>query len=167
MARKPSATPPSPRDKPQGGWHEQGLPPTSLRSPSARCGTPDLKLGHSAERIPRNRGGAHPKRARPYRRIVLLEGCYAHLPLKRAMHAVDPLQRLRLLRHRLGQFVTESSFHAEMNDIFTSLRDLHTNYLLPAPFNRVAAALPFGVKFFGTRTSANISSATSWRASGT
>src|SRR3981081_552658 len=74
--------------------------------------------------------------------IVMLEGCYAHLPLKRAMHAVDPLQRLRLLRHRLAQFATESSFHAEMTDIFTSLRDLHTNYLLPAPFNGVAAPLP-------------------------
>lgn len=80
--------------------------------------------------------------------IVLLEGCYAHLPLKRAMHAVDPLQRLRLLRHRLAQFATESSFHAEMTDIFTSLRDLHTNYLLPAPFNGVAAALPFGVEAY-------------------
>src|SRR5258706_16198064 len=80
--------------------------------------------------------------------IVLLEGCYAHLPLKRAMHAVDPLQRLRLLRHRLAQFATESSFHAEMTDIFTSLRDLHTNYLLPAPFNAVAAALPFGVEAY-------------------
>ena len=80
--------------------------------------------------------------------IVLLEGCYAHLPLKRAMHAVDPLQRLRLLRHRLAQFATESAFHAEMTDIFTSLRDLHTNYLLPAPFNTVAAALPFGVEAY-------------------
>src|SRR4029453_17304122 len=32
--------------------------------------------------------------------IVLLEGFYVHLPLKRAMHAVDPLQRLRLRRQR-------------------------------------------------------------------
>jgi len=80
--------------------------------------------------------------------IVLLDGFYAHLPLKRAMHAIDPLQRLRLLRHRLAQFVTETSFHAEMTDIFTSLRDLHTNYLLPAPYNGVAAALPFAVEAY-------------------
>jgi hypothetical protein len=79
--------------------------------------------------------------------IVLLEGFYAHLPLKRAMHAVDPLQRLRLLRHRLEQFPSELAFHAEMTDIFTSLRDLHTNYLLPDPFRR-AAALPFRVEAF-------------------
>ena len=57
--------------------------------------------------------------------IVLLEGFYAHLPLKRAMHAVDPLQRLRLLRHRLEQFPSELAFHAEMTDIFTSLRPAH------------------------------------------
>jgi C-terminal processing protease CtpA/Prc len=78
--------------------------------------------------------------------IVLLEGFYAHLPLKRAMHAIDPLQRLRLLQHRLGQFETDLAFHAEMTDIFTSLRDLHTNYLLPDPFNAVAAFLPFRVE---------------------
>jgi len=78
--------------------------------------------------------------------IVLLESFYAHLPLKRAMHAIDPLQRLRLLRHRLAQFTSELSFHAEMTDIFTSLRDLHTNYLLPTPFRGMAAALPFRVE---------------------
>jgi hypothetical protein len=42
--------------------------------------------------------------------ILLLEGDYVHLPLKRAMHAVDPLQRLRLLRHRHTQ-LTETRFH--------------------------------------------------------
>jgi hypothetical protein len=78
--------------------------------------------------------------------IVLLEGFYAHLPLKRAMHAIDPVQRLRLLQHRLGQFENDLAFHAEMTDIFTSLRDLHTNYLLPDPFRTVAAFLPFRVE---------------------
>jgi hypothetical protein len=34
--------------------------------------------------------------------IKLLEGFYVHLPLKRAMHAVDPLQSLRLLQRRQG-----------------------------------------------------------------
>ena len=31
-------------------------------------------------------------------------------------------------------------------DIFTSVRDLHTNYLLPAPFNEMTAFLPFMVE---------------------
>src|SRR5262245_34075722 len=32
--------------------------------------------------------------------ILMLEELYAHLPLKRALHATDPIQRLRLLRLR-------------------------------------------------------------------
>jgi C-terminal processing protease CtpA/Prc len=78
--------------------------------------------------------------------LILLEGFYVHLPLKRAMHAIDPLQRLRLLRHRLGQLDSEVAFHHEMTDIFTSLRDLHTNYLLPAHFAEMVAFLPFRVE---------------------
>ncbi len=78
--------------------------------------------------------------------ILLLEGFYVHLPLKRAMHAVDPLQRLRLLRHRLDQLGGETRFHAEMTSIFTSVRDLHTNYMLPSPYSDVVATLPFRVE---------------------
>ena len=78
--------------------------------------------------------------------ILLLEGFYVHLPLKKAMHAVEPLQRLRLLRHRLGQLGGETRFHAEMTSIFTSVRDLHTNYLLPSPYREVVATLPFRVE---------------------
>ena len=33
--------------------------------------------------------------------LLMLEGNYVHLPLKSAMHAVNPVQRLRLLRARL------------------------------------------------------------------
>jgi hypothetical protein len=78
--------------------------------------------------------------------IVLIESFYVHLPLKRAMHAVDPLQRLRLLKKRLADVGSDARFHAEMTSIFTSVRDLHTNYLLPAPFNGVVAHLPFRVE---------------------
>jgi len=81
--------------------------------------------------------------------LALLEGCYVHLPLKRAMHAVDPVQRLRLLGHRLqGGDVSLSgrTFHDEMTAIFTSARDLHTNYLLPSPYRRLTAYLPFFVE---------------------
>lgn len=78
--------------------------------------------------------------------IKLLEGFYVHLPLKRAMHAVDPLQRLRLLQRRIPQITSEIAFHHEMTDIFTSLRDLHTNYILPAHFSQMVAFLPFLVE---------------------
>lgn len=80
--------------------------------------------------------------------LVLLEMFYVHMPLKRAMHATDPVQQLRLLKHHLEQVpeggsVSEIRFHSEMTKIFISLRDLHTNYLLPAPFNDKVAVLPF------------------------
>src|SRR4051812_18061145 len=77
--------------------------------------------------------------------LVLIESNYVHLPLKVAMHAVNPVQRLRLLRARLAQQTVatmgpERDFHPELSSIFLSWRGLHTNYLLPAPFNRVSAS---------------------------
>jgi hypothetical protein len=83
--------------------------------------------------------------------LVLFEQNYVHLPLKAAMHAVNPVQRLRLLRARLERQTAQTmppewSFHAELSEIFHSVRDLHTNYLLPAPFNGKVAYLPFEVE---------------------
>jgi Peptidase family S41 len=78
---------------------------------------------------------------------VLIEDLYVHLPLKRAMHAVDPVQRLKLLRHRL-EGMPERRFHDELIRIFTSLRDLHTNYILPAPYQTKTAFLPFLIEEF-------------------
>lgn len=78
--------------------------------------------------------------------LVLIEDNYVHLPLKAAMHAVEPVQRLKLLEHRLEKFDEDYLFHREMTEIFSSLRDLHTNYLLPAPFNSMRAFLPFAIE---------------------
>jgi hypothetical protein len=83
--------------------------------------------------------------------LVLLEQNYVHLPLKVAMHAINPLQRLRLLRARLERQTTatmdpEWIFHVELSATFHSVRDLHTNYLLPLPFAGKVAYLPFLVE---------------------
>jgi Peptidase family S41 len=83
--------------------------------------------------------------------LLLLDQNYVHLPLKVAMHAVNPVQRLRLLRARLERQTEEkmdpeTRFHAEMSEIFHSVRDLHTNYLLPAPFAGKIAYLPFQIE---------------------
>ncbi len=64
---------------------------------------------------------------------ILIGEVYAHLPLKRAMHAIDPLQAVRLLRHRLAD-LTETEFHAQLQRIFIGLHDLHTNYILPSRY---------------------------------
>ena len=84
---------------------------------------------------------------------ALLSGYYVHLPVKRALHAADPLSRLQVLSSRLwamrspaGDRRTEAEFHEEMTDIFTSLRDLHTIYILPEPYRSHIAFLPFLVE---------------------
>lgn len=83
--------------------------------------------------------------------LILIDQNYAHLPLKRAMHSIDPVQRLKLLLQTLEQdtaasLPSEAEFHRELTEIFTSVRDLHTNYLLPAPFNKMTAFLPFMIE---------------------
>ena len=79
--------------------------------------------------------------------ILLLERYYVHLPMKRTMHAVDPVQRLRNLNHDMengrGAWMSDLDFHREMIDIFDSLRDLHTCYRLPRPFRGKIAWLPY------------------------
>ena len=86
---------------------------------------------------------------------LLTEG-YVHLPFKRALHAVDPVQRLRLLGYRLRQTTDDEFdewwFHNEMSRIFTSVRDLHTNYLLPRPYRAYTAVLPFQLEECFDRT---------------
>ncbi|MET9310484.1 S41 family peptidase [Kribbella sp. NPDC003505] len=83
--------------------------------------------------------------------LLLLSENYVHLPLKMAMHAVNPLQRLRVLRARMARqtpatMQAEWLFHREMSSIFHSVRDLHTNYLLPVPFAGKVAFLPFMIE---------------------
>jgi C-terminal processing protease CtpA/Prc len=83
--------------------------------------------------------------------LILLDQNYAHLPLKRAMHSIDPTQRLKLLLQTLEQtqataLPSEAEFHRELTEIFTSVRDLHTNYMLPFPFNKMTAFLPFMIE---------------------
>lgn len=88
--------------------------------------------------------------------LLLLNMNYVHLPLKRAMHAVDPIQRLKLLKFRVlgtkdDELPSELTFHQRMLEIFSSTRDLHTMYLLPAPFKDHVAYLPFLVEQYFER----------------
>ena len=70
--------------------------------------------------------------------LLLLEMNYVHLPLKQAMHAINPIQRLKLLKYRLETKASEMEpvmqFHQRLLEIFASLRDVHTSYFLPTPF---------------------------------
>ena len=85
--------------------------------------------------------------------LILFEQNFVHLPMKKAMYAVDPVQRLRLLLYRLRMTVPASvspefEFHREMLDVFRSVRDLHTSYALPDPFRGKVAVLGFAVEEF-------------------
>ena len=79
--------------------------------------------------------------------LEMLDKVYAHLPLKRALHANDPIQSLRLLRLRQAG-LDERAFQSAMMDIFLGLRDLHTNYVLPTGYAQKFAFLPFRVEEF-------------------
>lgn len=81
--------------------------------------------------------------------LDLIQQLYVHLPLKRAMHAIDPVQSLRLLARKLATAsgpMKEREFHNQMIGVFTSLRDLHTNYILPEYFASAIAFLPFYIE---------------------
>jgi hypothetical protein len=78
---------------------------------------------------------------------LMLEQVYVHLPLKRAIHAIEPIQRLRLLKLRHFN-MDELAFQSELIATFLSLRDRHTNYYLPSVYQRKLAFLPFRVEEF-------------------
>lgn len=78
--------------------------------------------------------------------LDLIETLYVHLPLKRSMYAVNPLQRLKLLRRRSELDkppLHRREFFNELLTIFCQLRDLHTNFVLPEPSRSTYAYLPF------------------------
>ena len=55
---------------------------------------------------------------------ALLTQAYVHLPLKRAMHASNPLERLRILRYAIQEedfYFTDIEFHKELIRIFNSV----------------------------------------------
>jgi len=79
----------------------------------------------------------------------LLDGLYVHLPLKRAMYGIDPVQQLRRL-HERARLMADETFHREIGAILSNLRDAHTAYIAPSPFLGSVARLPFLVEQFGT-----------------
>jgi hypothetical protein len=85
--------------------------------------------------------------------LVLLDGFYVHLPQKRAMYAVDPVRRLKLLLDRLPQFADDMALYRELIEIFTSVRDFHTRFELPPPFDSAVAYLPFMIEEWYSRPS--------------
>jgi len=79
--------------------------------------------------------------------LKVIEGLYAHLPLKRAMYGIDPIQQLRRLKQRLPA-LSHGAFHRELGDIIRSLRDAHTVYVGPSTLAGQVARLPFLIEAY-------------------
>src|SRR5215213_8289264 len=69
---------------------------------------------------------------------AVVEGIYVHLWQKRAMYAIEPIARLRVLERRVPE-LTDAQFQAELQRAVVELRDLHTNYILPVPYRGIAS----------------------------
>jgi hypothetical protein len=78
----------------------------------------------------------------------VLEGVFAHLPLKRARYGFDPVQRLCILRTQVDE-LPDDEFHFELADIVTRLRDAHTRYAGPSSLQDKVAVLPFLIEMIG------------------
>ena len=82
----------------------------------------------------------------------MLEGLYAHLPLKRSLYGFDPIRALEHLRQQVPT-LTDLQFHRELTSLINHLRDAHTQYTGPKRLANVVASLPFLVEAYGPAAS--------------
>lgn len=82
---------------------------------------------------------------------IVLSQSYVHLNQKNALYAANPLSQLTVLGQDLTSYEGDNAelyFHQKIINIFNSLRDLHTMYQLPMPFQDKVAFLPFFIEQF-------------------
>lgn len=120
-----------------------------LQSQGPALGLPGLRVETLDEFQDRVNSGAAEKagdrEALIDQAALLLENYYAHRLYKEPLYGVKPLDALRSLRvSAAGLDVVE--FHTRMLEIFDSVRDAHTNYVLPEPFASATAILPFQLR---------------------
>ena len=113
----------------------------------------DARGWRRAPTLARFLAAARPLTRPERRRIVdqairVLRDYYVHLPMKQASHGIEPIRHLEVLRRRLPEIADDVGFHERLHAVFASLRDLHTNYLLPEPFAERIAFLPFQIAAF-------------------
>ncbi len=81
---------------------------------------------------------------------IILDEIYVHKILKKSMYAVNPGDRIDLMIRDIRfnvinnvDYREDRNFHKELLSVFSSLRDLHTRYILPYPYKNRFAFLPF------------------------
>src|SRR6476661_4487581 len=80
--------------------------------------------------------------------VQVLDGVYAHLPLKRALYGYDPIRAIEHLRQQVPA-LNDLQFHRELAMMINRLRDAHTQYKGPQTLEGVVASLPFLVEAYG------------------
>src|SRR5262249_22367602 len=80
--------------------------------------------------------------------VQVLDGAYAHLPLKRALYGFDPIRAIEHLREQVP-VLTDMQFHRELTSLVNRLRDAHTQYSGPHTLAGAVARLPFLVESYG------------------
>src|SRR4051794_32605719 len=78
----------------------------------------------------------------------VLDGIYAHLPLKRALYGFDPIRAIAHLRYQVPT-LDDLQFHRELTSVINRLRDAHTQYSGPQTLADAVATLPFLVESWG------------------
>ena len=78
----------------------------------------------------------------------VLNGVYAHLPLKRSLYGFDVIRGLEHLRQQLPT-MSDLQFHRELTLLMNRLRDAHTQYQGPWTVKDPVASLPFLVESCG------------------
>lgn len=79
---------------------------------------------------------------------LVLDGLYAHLPLKRSLYGFDILRGIEQLRLQLHT-MSDLQFHRVLTSMLNRLRDAHTQYQGPWTRKEPIASLPFLVEAFG------------------
>jgi hypothetical protein len=79
---------------------------------------------------------------------LVLDGVYAHLPLKRSLYGFDVIRALEHLRQQVPT-MTDLQFHRELTLLVNRLRDAHTQYQGPWTNPQPVASLPFLVESYG------------------
>jgi hypothetical protein len=79
---------------------------------------------------------------------LVLEGVYAHLPLKRSLYGFDILRAIEQLRLQLHT-MTDLQFPRALTTMLNRLRDAHTQYQGPWTRKEPIASLPFLVEAYG------------------
>ncbi|MCU1327087.1 MAG: hypothetical protein JWN34_2457, partial [Bryobacterales bacterium] len=76
---------------------------------------------------------------------TLFRDLYAHMPFKAQLYSdARPLEALQELRQAMSERdLSELEFHTRVLEAFASVRDAHTAYIMPPPFNGAVAFLPF------------------------